>query len=272
MSISSFFDQYFLNQFFISLIAGVVISFLSYKAKFLSFGGSVVTFLLAVSIFGIGGIMWAVPILTFFILSSLLSKMGKNAKKRYFTTFEKTGIRDQYQVLANGGIGGILVLISYFYYDISLYYAYLISLATATADTWATEIGIIYGKNTIKITNFQKVDPGTSGGITIPGTLAAFLGSLVITFVGYLMYPLINIKTFFMICLLGFFASLTDSVFGATIQAQYKCKQCAGFTEKKYHCNIIAEQISGYTFINNDMVNFLSALSGTFIYIIFTLI
>ena len=65
-------------QFSLGMILGGTIALLSYRAKFLSASGSVTVFLLAIIIFGFGGLLWAVPILTFFFLSSLLSKWKKD--------------------------------------------------------------------------------------------------------------------------------------------------------------------------------------------------
>ena len=51
-------------------------------------------------------------ILTFFILSSLLSRLGRSAKARYDLIFEKGSRRDHAQVLANGGIAGALMVLT----------------------------------------------------------------------------------------------------------------------------------------------------------------
>lgn len=64
-------------QIFIGLVLAFMIITLSYFFKFLSFSGFAMTFLLATSIFGLGGIKWTVPILLFFLLSSILSKTGE---------------------------------------------------------------------------------------------------------------------------------------------------------------------------------------------------
>jgi uncharacterized membrane protein len=54
---------------------------------------------------------------------------------------------------------------------------------------------------------------------------------------------------------------------GATVQAQYKCNICDKITERKYHCNNKTVFVKGFNWLNNNMVNFLSALCGGLIII-----
>jgi len=144
--LSSFFSAVFPSDRLIqngstATLIAAIIAYLSYKVKFLTGGGAVATFILALLIFGLGGFKWALPILTFFILSSILSKMRKKKNSDVELYFEKSGRRDQFQVLANGGIGGVLVILNSVDPQRIYYLLYLSSLASACADTWATEIG-----------------------------------------------------------------------------------------------------------------------------------
>ena len=100
-------DTVLIGILFAALIAGI-----SFRVKFLTRSGSIATFILASFIFGLGGIKWSVPILTFFILSSILSKLRKKRNESVEIYFEKSGVRDYLQVIANGGLGGILVIIN----------------------------------------------------------------------------------------------------------------------------------------------------------------
>ena len=45
--------------------------------------------------------------------------------------------------------------------------AYVASLATKLADTFASEIGKAYGKTTFLITTFKRVEPGTEGAVSL---------------------------------------------------------------------------------------------------------
>jgi uncharacterized protein (TIGR00297 family) len=251
-------------QFFMGIVMGGMVTLLSYRAKFLSASGSVAAFLLATIIFGFGGWQWTVPILTFFILSSFLSKLGK---LKYDSLFEKGSQRDHVQVLANGGIAGILMIIEVLYPNPFNYPVYLGSLAAATADTWATEIGMRWGKQPRLISNFKSVLPGISGGVTLAGLLGALIGSLILILSGILFIPsFLNLSGWLLVFLLtvsGFLGSLIDSLLGATLQVQYQCPVCHKQTEKKIHCDKKPTvMVSGISWLNNDVVNFFNTITG----------
>ncbi len=244
----------------------LLIAYLSFRFRFLSGSGAVATFLLGSVVFGIGKWEFSLPLLLFFLLSSLLSKTGKQWKKKFADTFQKGGQRDLGQVFANGGIAGIIVLLwNYFPNDV-WYFLFLGSIAAVTADTWGTEIGVFSRIMPRNILNFKKVPPGTSGGVTILGFLGGLAGSFIIVFLGGLAtqrYEQVPVILLYLIIGAGLFGSVIDSIIGATIQAQYKCPNCGKITEKKIHCqDYETTLVSGLKFIDNDVVNAACALSG----------
>ena len=274
--IISFFIFYFLielkpiqfNNYLVGIVLAAVIAALSYKVKFLTLNGSVATFLLAGFVFGLGGLKWSVPMMSFFILSSILSKLRKKINEEVETYFEKTGVRDYMQVIANGGIGGVLVILNSIYYSEIFFIIYLASLASVCADTWATEIGTWRKTTTYNILNLKLIKQGVSGGISLPGTIGAFLGALVIAVSGLAWINFNIVNYFFLIVFAGMFGSFFDSFLGATIQAQHKCVICEKTTEKVVHCGKKAEHQKGILWINNDVVNLLSGFSGVLIILI----
>lgn len=263
---------------------GVGISFmfarLSFGLKFLSASGAVCTFLLASTIFSIGGVVWTIPILTFFFLSSILSKVGKARKKKFDLIFEKGSQRDMGQVIANGGVGWILMIAYPFLPNESwrelFYFGYLGTMAAVQADTWATEIGtMIRNPKPISIVNFKPVPAGTSGGITLIGTSGALLGALVVALSGWLSnMTLVDsvgwIKVLFAVSLAGLIGSLVDSYLGGTLQAQYYDEYGDKVTEKTHHQNedstlIPNKLIKGVRWIDNDLVNFTCGITGALV-------
>lgn len=248
------------------LLAGIV-AVLSFKARFLTASGATATFVLAVLIFGIGGWLWAGPILVFFVLSSLLSKTGKKAKSKFDLMFEKSSCRDAGQVMANGGVAGAAVLFNAFFPHDLWYAAYLAALAAVTADTWATEIGVFSKTAPVSILSFKPVTAGTSGGITLLGTGAALTGSALIALTGWAVTGgQLLWTTAALITLAGLLGSLADSLLGGTLQAQYRCPVCEKRTERQNHCNgNPTVQISGLPWLNNDWVNGLAALFGAIV-------
>lgn len=254
------------EQFYIGLGLAFAIAVLSYTLHFLTASGSVATFILATFIFGAGGWSWTIPILVFFILSSLLSKVGKKAKSKFTLMFEKSSRRDVGQVIANGGVAGSMIVGSVLIPHPFWYLGYLAALAAVTADTWATELGVFSTQTPVSIKTWKTVDAGTSGGITLLGIFAAIAGAALIGLSGLWMSQSITYNTIGWIVFAGLLASLVDSVLGATIQAQYQCPICLKATERRVHCDgQKTKQTSGLAWLNNDWVNLFCAMSGVLV-------
>jgi len=248
-------SQVFLGAFFAFIIAVG-----SYIFRFLTLSGTIAMFLLGVIVFGIGGWQWAVPILTFFLLSSVLSRYGRSRKEQFDALFGKSYTRDWAQVASNGSLAGTMVLLSALFPVYDLYPIYLGALAAVTADTWGTEIGVLTNGRTLSVLSMQPVSPGTSGGISERGTFAGAIGALVIALSGYLWYS--DLKTATLVMLAGIAGSFADSVIGATLQVQFRCEECGKQTERNVHCGKQTTRVAGVAWINNDIVNLLCSLVG----------
>ncbi len=161
--------------------------------------------------------------------------------------------------------------------------AFLGAVATATADTLATEIGLLNPLPPRLISNPRKVvPPGTSGGVSVAGELATVLGTLLIgglaailaapfwinVFGTTLMPELAGIApvTFMLVAMVGGIIGCTiDSLLGATIQGHWSCNVCGKQTEKKTHCGEQSAYLRGNRFLDNHMVNLVSCLIGAFV-------
>jgi uncharacterized protein (TIGR00297 family) len=252
------------EQFLSGMALAAVMAITSYYFRFLSASGSVGTFLLATIIFGVGGWQWTIPILTFFIFSSLLSKLGKRRKSKFQLMFEKTDTRDAGQVAANGGVAGIVMLCWYIFPENNVWYlVYLASLAAVTADTWGTEIGLLAKGSPRSITSLRKVETGTSGGVSLSGFVGGAFGASLLALSGSFWFrggaPTF---TFIIIVCSGILGALVDSLLGATVQAQYRCTVCGKITERTLHCGTSSILVRGVRWIDNDVVNWACALAG----------
>lgn len=259
-----------------NLVWGLVLGFIaasaSYKLKFLTADGAVAAFILAVDLYGLGGWKWSLPILVFFMTSSFLSRFRKYHNTEVEGFFEKSGMRDSQQVLANGGIGGLLVIFDFIFHSGIFYLVYVGILATVCADTWATEIGTLFRTRTYNILNFKTVEQGVSGGISVPGTTGALLGTLIVAFSASVWINIPLFQYFCAVTLAGLMGCFLDSVLGATVQAGFICSVCGRISEKRYHCDRKTQHKKGIVWFNNDMVNLIAGLSGGVFIIIFRII
>lgn len=262
-------NQSLLIDLYIGLSFALLVVIVSYRLRFLTFDGAIATLLLAFFIFGIGGLKWSIPMLTFFIFSSLLSKLRKNKNQEVESYFEKSGTRDFWQVLANGGLCGLIIILYSLSQSEVYYLIYLSVLASVCADTWATEFGTWNKTATYNILNFQPIEQGKSGGISVNGIVGALSGSLIIAISGF-SWSSINLILFFpLVIFSGLFGSIIDSFLGASIQSQHSCKVCEKITEKKIHCGEVTSHSSGFLWVNNDLVNFFAGLAGALFIITF---
>lgn len=240
------------------LILAVILSFLfsysAYSFKTLTVGGALSAFVLAALLISHGREKWILPLLFFFISSNLIGKLV--SKKSTVKPGER---RNVCQVLANGGVGGAIVLCDVFFHNaFDWYFLFLISLAAANADTWATEVGVLSKTPPRQLFSMKKVPKGQSGAVSLTGTVGAITGAVVIATFS-LIYGY-TITSFFTIVFMGTFGSLIDSLLGAFVQEQYLCSRCGGQFDVTVHCGQKGEYYRGFPFIGNNSVNFLSIL------------
>lgn len=249
---------------------GFIISFLiaygAYLKKSLTIDGSIGATFMGTVIHATSGVYGILMMLLFFFSASFLSHFKKNLKERVAKRFQKTGKRDAFQVLANGGIALIYSIMYHATKDNSFLVLMGIAFAAANADTWATELGILNRKDPISLRTFKRVEKGTSGAVSLFGTTAALMGAMFIAIFVTFGFSLVGIKGFhldYVQCFLfvtlgGFVGSLIDSILGATIQGVYYSEELKGETEKSIYNGKPTLLVRGFRFVNNDIVNFLS--------------
>jgi uncharacterized protein (TIGR00297 family) len=261
----------------IGLLASTGIAGAAYRKRSLSRSGSAAAIVLGTLLFALGSLKWYGLLLSFFISSSMLSQLKKVQKKEVEDLFAKGGQRDWLQVAANGGIGLAALLGMWAAGQEAGWFLFFIgTMAAVTADTWATEIGVLSHSKPIHILTWRRVERGTSGGISMLGMAATLAGGLFIggcamlfTWVGGQGWHFEEAAAGIIGGLLG---SLADSLLGATVQVMYRCRVCGNKTEKTMHHQQATEKIYGYTWCTNDVVNLsasiIGGLAGSLIYII----
>lgn len=275
-----------LTRLGIGLLLSGAIGLLAYRRNSLAPSGVAGAMLVGTLIFGFGGWTWGLVLIAFFVSSSLLSHYRRAEKEAVAEKFAKGERRDLGQVLANGGAGALLALAVYFLVDLGgqaragnplyiyLTLAYFGVMATVNADTWATELGVLAREAPRLITTGRPVAPGTSGGITRYGTLAALTGAAFIGVTAFLLIQIASLATRGELLLTdlpivviaaaaGLAGSLFDSLLGASVQQIYWCDHCEKETERQVHsCGMDTRPLRGWSWMNNDMVNLLSSLVG----------
>jgi len=248
----------------VALAVAVAFGFAAYAVRFLDRSGALAASGLAFSVVLLGP-EWVLPGVTFFVLSSLLSKIGRRRKAGAEARAEKGSRRDAGQVLANGGVAWALLVAYIFIPSDALYWGYVGAFAAAAADTWGTEIGTLVGGPTRLVWSGRRVPPGTSGGVSVAGTLGALAGAGVV-FLSALPFATDALGGFGGTVALvvvggGFAASFVDSLIGATAQAIYRDAR-GELTERPGAGGRAFALVRGRRWITNDRVNLACTLTG----------
>ncbi len=256
-------------QILIGFLLAIVVAVLAWRLGSLSVSGALAAVVTGGLIFGLGGFPWALLLMTFFISSSGLTRAFRKRKIGLEEKYSKGGKRDWGQVLANGGLGALLVIGYYIppHHD-WLWLAFAGAMAAVNADTWSTELGVLSPVMPRLITSGKQVESGTSGGITLVGTMAAWGGALLIGLAAAFFPASLNWAARLGIIVVGgLIGSLFDSVLGATIQAIYWCPSCKKETERHpvHTCGSPTNQIRGWRWVNNDLVNFSCSVMGAIV-------
>lgn len=268
-------SQSLLPPLALGLVLSLLIAFLAWRRDSLSQSGAVGALVVGTLIFGLGGWVWGVLLAVFFISSSLLSHFKEREKAAVAEKFEKGHRRDIWQVLANGGLGAVIAVLSAVVPESAVpqptwFFLFLGIMATVTADTWATELGTLSKGAPRLITNGRAVEVGTSGGVSPLGTGVSFAGGLLIGLTAGLLAPVAGLLPWsaalplaLIGALSGAAGSLIDSLMGATIQQIYFCDTCQKETERRLHrCGTTTRPLRGWAWMHNDMVNLISSLGG----------
>jgi uncharacterized protein (TIGR00297 family) len=211
------------------------------------------------------GWSWGAILIAFFISGTLLSRIGEPRKRSIMADIvEKGSQRDWRQVLANGGVYSAAALASLAWPAFAWKVIGIGAIAACTSDTWATEIGTLSSSSARSIKSFKRVPPGTSGGITLTGTLASLAGGIFIAAAALLLgWPRIVIPS---AVIGGFLGAIFDSILGATLQRRRWCEQCQRGTERAVHtCGKPTMDIGGIAWLDNDGVNLVSSMFGALV-------
>lgn len=235
------------------LVLSVVVAYTAFVANWITLDATKSVMVLGTITLGFGGWWISLAMIFFFISSAFLTR---NKQSKGVMDSEKKGIhhdlqkrRDGIQVWANG-FWVALFLTGWF---LTSWHAFMVAsfavIATAAADTWATELGTLNPGKTWLISSFKPVEPGTDGAISFKGTIAALSGSFAIA-VFILLMNEFHYSIAILVFIAGFLGSIIDSYAGAFLQTgKFSTIKTGGFAAKPGT-------------IKNSLVNWLSTGSG----------
>jgi uncharacterized protein (TIGR00297 family) len=202
------------------LIAAAVIAFgfgyTSYRLRVADISGLFSGAMIGIILIVFADVRWFLIMLTFFIIGAAATRYRYVDKERFGVAQEHGGVRGYFNVFANGLVatgGAILYGITG---NPAFAALFMSSVASAAADTAASEIGVT-GKTPYLITTFKPVPRGTNGGVTLRGEVAAILASIIVAAVALVM-GVADPKLAIVTVIAGFIGTNVDSVVGATLE------------------------------------------------------
>jgi uncharacterized protein (TIGR00297 family) len=209
-----------------------------------------------------GSWRWGALLIWFFVGSSMLTRWrGVVKATRTRGIVEKAGARDAVQVMANGVIFALSGALAAWQGSMTWQTFGLGSLATAAADTFATEVGTALRASPRLILSGRRVAAGTSGAVSGIGTLASLLGGATIGGAALAMGwpPAVAIS----VMVAGIIGAFADTLLGATVQERRRCQDCHQSTEALVHdCGATTSRTGGIRGFRNDLVNLTSGALG----------
>lgn len=181
---------------------------------------------------------WAVGVL-YFVLGSIATKVKMKEKEKLGIAEKRGGARGPENVWGSAASATICAMASYIYPEYAEIFrlGFVTSFATKLSDTVGSEIGKAYGKTTYLITNLQLVPKGTEGAVSLEGTVAGVIASVILGSLGLGLNVISTVESFEIVVFSAFFATTIESFIGAVFQDDVK-------------------------WLNNELVNLIMTLIG----------
>ena len=172
-----------------------------------------------------GSLAWRgwLAVVAYLVLGSLVTKLGFARKQELGLAEGRGGRRGPENVWGSAFTGLVLALLiaAGVGSPALLLIGFAASFAAKLADTFGSEIGKRWGRTTLLITNLRPVPAGTEGAVSVEGTLASGLGSLLMTLVMAFLGLLQSGAAFALVLVVGFIATLLESLLGALGQGRW---------------------------------------------------
>jgi uncharacterized protein (TIGR00297 family) len=220
----------------LGLAANIGVAMLGWMARTVTLPGAIAGAVIGtIVVIGAGWAGWALLLLTF-VVASACTRLGHARKAAAGIAEDRGGRRGVGNAVANTGLAAGAAAIALGLADPAAAWLVLVAaLATAGSDTVASEVGKACGRTTWQVTTLRRVPPGTTGAVSLEGTLAGVAAAALLAAAGAA-WGLVPVWTISVITVAAAIASLIEGALGATLESQ--------------------------GILNNDTLNFVNAAMG----------
>jgi uncharacterized protein (TIGR00297 family) len=209
------------------LINAVLIAAAS-RAPLLTPAGWVHAAALGTMLWGTLGPSGWLAVVAYLALGSLVTRLGFADKRARGLAEARGGRRGPENVWGSAATGALLALLTAVLaapWRPLLLIGFAASFAAKLADTFGSEIGKRWGRNTVLITTLRPVPPGTEGAISLEGTAASLVGGLLMALIcaglGLLEVAGPPLPVLVLVSAVALLATLIESAIGATLQRRW---------------------------------------------------
>lgn len=198
----------------------VVVAAASHRARAVDLAGALAGFVVGSLVWlGAGGRGWLLLFAAFLIVV-VTSRAGLKRKMVLGIAEGRGGRRGPGNTIANCGVAMVAALLIVWSGNPALASVlFVTALATSASDTVASEIGKAFGQTTWLVTSLRRVPPGTSGALSVEGTVAGVAAAFALGLLGTTILGLAPVAWLWMIVVAATVGSLVESVLGATLEA-----------------------------------------------------
>ncbi|MEO0407662.1 MAG: TIGR00297 family protein [Cyanobacteria bacterium P01_A01_bin.135] len=219
------------SPWFVAIALNTVLALVAWivPKKLLTPMGLLHAWALGVLVWGTLGWQGYAVIMAYFLVGSAVTKVGFAEKEAAGIAEKRSGARGPENVWGSAATAALCALGVWAIalsqpagakvWTAALLLGYVASLSTKLSDTCASEIGKAYGKRTFLITTLQPVPAGTEGAVSLEGTLAGVVASLVLAVLGWAV-GLMSGGGILLCAIAAFVATNLESLIGATVQGQ----------------------------------------------------
>eukprot|EP00177_Eucheuma_denticulatum_P002410 GFKZ01004319.1.p1 GENE.GFKZ01004319.1~~GFKZ01004319.1.p1 ORF type:complete len:317 (+),score=24.62 GFKZ01004319.1:673-1623(+) len=172
----------------------------------------------------------------FLVVGSLVTRVGRQEKERLGIAEKRGGARGPENVWGAAGMGAICAVCAMLVGLIGgpgygntmmeavyrvLVVGYVAAMGTKLSDTLGSEIGKAFGTTTYLITTFEVVEKGREGGVSLEGTLAGVVGSVVVGVYAMMVGLLVGWWEVGVVVVGAFVGTTVESFIGAKVQEKW---------------------------------------------------
>ncbi len=213
----------FFNSFIFGFCINFVLIFLFSRVPLMTNGGWISAGIL-------GSILWGClswqgwsSVVIYLLFGSLVTKIGYKFKKQKGIAEKRGGRRGPENVWGSAATGLFFAIMIKLNFANVLFYkiGFAASFAAKLADTFGSEIGKRFGRNTYLITSLREVNRGTEGAVSLEGTLASAIGSIFMSSIMFFLSIITTKNQLAIVSISGFLGTISESIIGAKFQEKY---------------------------------------------------